>query len=69
MAHRPQLDRDPGPLPGLVDRYAEYGLYCLVTGTVLCLLALFTNPVPDPSFPVPDPSFPWFLSRPRSALR
>ncbi len=39
------------PLPPLVDRYATLGLYGLVAGTALCLLALFTNPVPDPSFP------------------
>ncbi|NHN49201.1 hypothetical protein G9464_16605 [Halostella sp. JP-L12] len=38
-------------LPGWLDRYATIGLYGLVVGTVLCLVALFTNPVPDPSFP------------------
>ncbi|MFC4451179.1 hypothetical protein [Halorussus aquaticus] len=33
------------------ERYADYGTYGLLAGTVLCLAALFTNPVPDPSFP------------------
>ena len=31
-------------------RYTRAGLAGLVAGTFLCLLALFTNPVPDPSF-------------------
>ncbi len=38
------------PLPSWLDQYATLGLYGLVAGTALCLLALFTNPVPDPSF-------------------
>lgn len=39
------------PFPSWLARYAEIGLYSLIFGTVLCLIALFTNPVPDPSFP------------------
>jgi hypothetical protein len=38
-------------LPGRIGQYTTAGLYGLVLGTVLCLVALFTNPVPDPSFP------------------
>jgi len=38
-------------LPAWLDRYATCGLAGLVVGTALCLLALVTNPVPDPSFP------------------
>ena len=38
-------------LPPWPDSYATVGLVGLALGTVLCLLALFTNPVPDPSFP------------------
>jgi|GEM_PF-647086 len=38
-------------LPTWLDRYATWGLAGLVAGTALCLLALVTNPVPDPSFP------------------
>jgi hypothetical protein len=38
-------------LPGLLDRYADWGLYGLLVGTVLGLVAFVTNPVPDPSFP------------------
>jgi hypothetical protein len=38
-------------LPPWLDRYATVGLVGLALGTVLCLLALFTNPAPDPSFP------------------
>ncbi|WP_348610925.1 hypothetical protein [Halobaculum rarum] len=38
-------------LPRWLERYTRYGLYGLVVGTVLGVLALFTNPVPDPSFP------------------
>jgi len=37
-------------LPVWLDRYTTYGLAGLVVGTVLCLLALFTNQTPDPSF-------------------
>ncbi|GAB7013508.1 hypothetical protein [Halolamina salina] len=39
------------PLLPWLDRYTTLGLYGLVAGTALCLLALFTNAVPDPSFP------------------
>jgi hypothetical protein len=39
------------PLPYWLDRYTTYALYGLVAGTVLAVVALFTNPVPDPSFP------------------
>ncbi|WP_436925027.1 hypothetical protein [Halosimplex amylolyticum] len=38
-------------LPDWLDRYTTLGGYGLLVGTGLCLLALFTNPVPDPSFP------------------
>lgn len=38
-------------VPPWLARYTEAGLYGLVIGTGLCLLALLTNPVPDPSFP------------------
>ena len=38
-------------LPDWLDAYVTAGLYGLVLGALLCLLALFTNPVPDPSFP------------------
>ncbi len=38
-------------LPLWLQRYTKYALYGLVVGTGLCFLALFTNPVPDPSFP------------------
>ncbi|MDS0476298.1 hypothetical protein [Natrinema sp. 1APR25-10V2] len=48
-ASGPTSDRPA--LPGWLERYATYGLYGLGIGTVLCLAALFTNPVPDPSFP------------------
>lgn len=34
-----------------MNTYATYGLYGLALGTVLCLVAFVTNPVPDPSFP------------------
>ncbi|SFP54672.1 MULTISPECIES: hypothetical protein [Halolamina] len=43
--------RDRRSLPTWLDRYATLGRYGLVVGTALCLFALFTNPVPDPSFP------------------
>lgn len=39
------------PLPPWIGRYTDYALYGLLVGTALCILALFTNPVPDPSFP------------------
>jgi hypothetical protein len=38
-------------LPARVGQYTTAGRYGLLLGTVLCLVALFTNPVPDPSFP------------------
>jgi hypothetical protein len=38
------------PSPWL-RRYVDAGLGGLALGTVLCLFALLTNPVPDPSFP------------------
>lgn len=48
-----ELDHSPaiGSLPGLLAAYTRYALAGLVAGTVLCLLAGLTNPVPDPSFP------------------
>jgi len=39
------------PFPSWVEQYTRAGLYGLVLGTILCLVALLTNPVPDPSFP------------------
>lgn len=39
------------PFPSWLARYTDAGLYGLLVGTVLCLVALFTNPIPDPSFP------------------
>jgi hypothetical protein len=38
-------------LPYWLARYTDTALYGLAIGTALCLFALFTNPVPDPSFP------------------
>jgi len=38
-------------LPTWLDRYTTLGLYGLLIGTGLCLVAFVTNPVPDPSFP------------------
>jgi len=38
-------------LPAWLDRYTTLGLYGLLVGTGLCLVAFLTNPVPDPSFP------------------
>lgn len=38
-------------LPGWLATYTRVGLYGLVLGTTLGVVALFTNPVPDPSFP------------------
>lgn len=38
-------------LPALLDRYTTLGLYALLIGTGLCLVAFVTNPLPDPSFP------------------
>lgn len=38
-------------LPLWIERYTTAGLYGLVLGMVLCLIALFTHPIPDPSFP------------------
>jgi hypothetical protein len=38
-------------LPAWLSRYTTLGLYGLLVGTGLCLIAFVTNPVPDPSFP------------------
>lgn len=38
-------------LPAWLDRYTTLGVYGLLVGTGLCLIAFLTNPVPDPSFP------------------
>ncbi|MFC6987567.1 hypothetical protein ACFQJD_02240 [Haloplanus sp. GCM10025708] len=38
-------------LPLWLEKYTTAGLFGLLLGTVFCLVALFTNPVPDPSFP------------------
>jgi len=55
MQERPSELADDGPneqsLPPWLDRYTDLALVGLVVGTALCLLALVTNPVPDPSFP------------------
>ncbi|MFT4947371.1 MAG: hypothetical protein ACI8TL_001613 [Natronomonas sp.] len=45
------IPRSERRLPDWLAAYTTYGLRGLVVGTVLCLLALFTNAVPDPSFP------------------
>ncbi|MFC7139928.1 hypothetical protein ACFQMA_08785 [Halosimplex aquaticum] len=45
------VSRSEQQLPDWLAAYTTYGLWGLVVGTVLCLLALFTNPIPDPSFP------------------
>jgi uncharacterized membrane protein HdeD (DUF308 family) len=47
--HRQQSPRPQ--LPAWLDRYTTVGLYGLLIGTGLCLVAFLTNPVPDPSFP------------------
>jgi len=54
-------------LPVRIGQYTTAGLYGLVLGTVLCLVALFTNPVPDPSFPwaTLPPSLRFPLQQPR----
>lgn len=44
-------NRSEQDLPDWLDRYTDAALYGLVAGTALCLFALFTNPLPDPSFP------------------
>ncbi len=49
----------PRSLPAWLETYTTHGIYGLVVGTGLCLVALVTNPVPDPSFPwvsLPDAS-------------
>jgi len=53
MMSNPATDRISGSdaRSGWVDAYTTYGLYGLALGTILCLVALVTNPVPDPSFP------------------
>jgi hypothetical protein len=38
-------------LPAWLDQYTTLGLYGLLVGTVLCLVAFLTNSVPDSSFP------------------
>ncbi|QLD89598.1 hypothetical protein HWV07_11375 [Natronomonas salina] len=38
-------------LPDPLAAYTRYGLYGLFMGVLLGFFALFTNPVPDPSFP------------------
>jgi len=40
-----------GALPTWLNQYAKYGRNGLIVGAILCLVALFTNPIPDPSFP------------------
>ncbi|WP_336022683.1 hypothetical protein [Halobellus salinisoli] len=47
--HRQQSTRPQ--LPAWLDRYTTLGVYGLLVGTGLCLVAFLTNPVPDPSFP------------------
>jgi len=47
--HRQQSIRPQ--LPAWLDRYTTLGVYALLVGTGLCLVAFLTNPVPDPSFP------------------
>jgi uncharacterized membrane protein HdeD (DUF308 family) len=47
--HRQQSTRPQ--LPAWLDQYTTLGLYGLLVGTGLCLIAFLTNPVPDPSFP------------------
>ncbi|WP_424005528.1 hypothetical protein ACOZ4I_19375 (plasmid) [Haloarcula salina] len=47
--HRQQSTRPE--LPAWLDRYTTLGVYGLLVGTGLCLVAFLTNPVPDPSFP------------------
>ncbi len=46
--HRQQST--PPRLPAWLNRYTTLGLYRLLVGIVLCLVAFLTNPVPDPSF-------------------
>jgi hypothetical protein len=47
--HRQQSTRPQ--LPAWLDRYTTLGVYGLLVGTGLCLVAFLTSPVPDPSFP------------------
>lgn len=47
----PTGETTPHPLPLWIEQYTTAGLYGLVLGTVLCFVALFTDPIPDPSFP------------------
>ena len=47
----PRANCDARLLPDWLGRYADAALPGLALGTALCLFALFTNPVPDPSFP------------------
>lgn len=46
-----KIDPEFQSFPRWLDLYTSVGLHGLVVGTILCLVALFTNPVPDPSFP------------------
>ncbi|QLG50685.1 hypothetical protein [Natrinema halophilum] len=46
-----QMQTSAQSLPTWLDRYTTIALYGLGVGTALCLFALFTNPIPDPSFP------------------
>jgi hypothetical protein len=46
-----ETERTGPELPALLDRYTDAALAGMVAGTVLCLVAFVTNPVPDPSFP------------------
>ncbi len=56
MHQNPSPSKSPSGLkgadsmPSWLERYAKLGVYGLLVGTDLCLFALFTNPVPDPSF-------------------
>lgn len=43
--------RARSPFPAWLTQYVTLGLYGLLVGTGLCLVAFLTNPVPDPSFP------------------
>ncbi|WP_254521630.1 hypothetical protein [Natrinema caseinilyticum] len=54
-------------MPTWLERYTTAGRYGLVVGTGLCLAALLTNPVPDPSFPwmTLPPSLRLPISQPR----
>lgn len=57
----PATDTTHRPLSPIARRYADYGVKASGLGSVLCLTALFTNSVPDPSFP-------WFTLPPSLRL-